>query len=369
MSGQEHEQPSTPEPLFTAHDEPSSPSVADIQQEADARLFSSSDFLSLDPEIETALSKRIDLYYNVPLEIFPFGQKLRKPDRFHVIYKAQIEERFPDDEGMRREISGYGRLIFGWLVTYMLGKRALQVAALVGFWFLVANGPSLLQGVVVGAMPQTLGIALAMLLTFGVFFGVNALIFVQYRLGLENRSYSLSREIVQYTRTLQNDYTTIRALPDQSETHFQTDGPGWGRRSAFLVRMLMWIAARMEYLEKYVQVSMWRVRRERYWMEWAGGILTVLGLGVWILFLVTLQPGTENAGLFRGLQGLALVLGLATSWASYFLWRTPVTLVQDKLDPNSWIRYATLDLDNTIGEQVRRDKERLVEYRNLTRGR
>ena len=28
-----------------------------------------------------------------------------------------------------------------------------------------------------------------------------------------------------------------------------------------------------------------------------------------------------------------------------------------------------IDLDNTIGEQVRRDKERLVEYRHLTRGR
>ncbi len=131
----------------------------------------------------------------------------------------------------------------------------------------------------------------------------------------------------------------------------------------------MWIAARMEYLEKYVQVSMWRVRRERYWMDWAGGFLTLLVLGLWAWALIGLRPSAEGAAAFRALQGLALLLGMAVSWASFFRWRTPVTLVQDKLDPNSWIRYSTLDLDNTIGEQVRRDKERLVEYRHLTRGR
>jgi hypothetical protein len=131
----------------------------------------------------------------------------------------------------------------------------------------------------------------------------------------------------------------------------------------------MWIAARMEYLEKYVQVSMWRVRRERYWMDWAGGFLTLLVLGLWALSLAGLPAPAEGATAFRVLQGLALVLGLVVSWVSFFRWRTPVTLVQDKLDPTSWIRYSTLDLDNTIGEQVRRDKERLVEYRHLTRGR
>lgn len=73
--------------------------------------------------------------------------------------------------------------------------------------------------------------------------------------------------------------------------------------------------------------------------------------------------------MFRILQALALTLGLLVSWASFFRWRTPVTLVQTKLDPGSWIRYASLDLDDSIGEQVRRDKERLVEYRKLTRSR
>ena len=83
-----------------------------------------------------------------------------------------------------------------------------------------------------------------------------------------------------------------------------------------------------------------------------------------------MAPPPANAdALFRVLQGVALIIGAAVSVASYFLWKTPVNLVNEKLGSDSWIRYATLDLDNTVGEQVRRDKERLVEYRHLTRGR
>jgi hypothetical protein len=131
----------------------------------------------------------------------------------------------------------------------------------------------------------------------------------------------------------------------------------------------MWIAARMEHLEKFIQAEMWRVRRERYWMDWAGGFMTLLVLAVWLAVLAAMPAPVADGWTLRVLQGLAVVLGLGVSWLSYFGWRTPVGLVEQKLDPGSWIRYASLDLDNAVAEQVRRDKERLVEYRNLTRSR
>ena len=332
------------------------------------RTFTSADYLSTDRAVEEALSDRINLYYNQPLDFFPYGKANTKPERFHRLFMHEVEDHFPDDARMRRHIETYGRLIYRWLLAYMFGKRAIQLATLAIVWILVAWRPALLKGLLPEGDVQVVGVILAMLATGGVFAAVNTLVFLQYRLGLENRSYALSREIVQYTRALQNDYSNISALPDQSETHFQSDGTAWGRRSAFLIRLLMWIAARMEYLEKYIQVSMWRVRRERYWMDWAGGALTLLVLALWIVALAFTPVPDGGAVMVRSLQVLALVLGAAVSWASFFRWRTPVDLVQQKLDPGSWIRYADLDLDDAIGEQVRRDKERLVEYRNLTRG-
>ena len=69
------------------------------------------------------------------------------------------------------------------------------------------------------------------------------------------------------------------------------------------------------------------------------------------------------------LQLVALALAVLVSWMSYYRWQTPTAAVKDKLGVDGWVRYASLDVDNTIGDQVRRDKERLVEYRALTRGR
>lgn len=333
------------------------------------RTIRESDYLSLDPEVQEALSERIDLYYNTPLEIFPGWESLRKPDRFHVLFAHQIEERFPDDNDLRHRIHDYGREVFRSLLFYMFGKRAMQLATLVGLAWLAFAGPGLMaQFAPAAPLPVVLSVA-AMLLLCGVFAGTAAIIFTQYRINLENRSYELSREIVQRTRELQNLYTNIKAMPDQSETQFQMDGPGWGRRSAFLMRLLLWMGARLEYLEKYTQVEMWRVRRERYWMNWGGGILTVLVILVWAaVFLLQPAPAADPVS-FRILQAIAVALGVGVSLWSFFTLRTPENLVRDKLGSESWIRYASLDLDNAVGDQSRRDKERLVEYRSLTRGR
>ena len=355
------------DPLLPEPTHPHAPPVGDADPLSHdrARLFTSKDFQALDPKIQDALSDRINLYYNTPFDIFPYGEQHTKPDRYHVLFTKQVEERFPDDAGMRGEVHRYGRAMFRALLTYMFGKRFIQAVTLAGLVLLASRGPGLLHGVVVGSAMQSIAVVIGMLVLAGVFVGVNALVYTQYRYALENRSYSLSNKIVQYTRTLQNDYTTIRALPDQSETHFTSHGAAWGDRSAFLIRLLMWIAARMEYLEKYIQVAMWRLRRERYWMDWAGGFLTVVVVLAWVAGLALLPAAPGMGG--RALQGLAGVLGLLVSWASFFRWRTPVNLVRDKLDPDSWIRHATLDVDDSVGEQIRRDKERLVEYRQLSR--
>lgn len=332
------------------------------------RPIQDSEIFSEDPTTVAAVSSHIDEYFNQPLDIFPFWESEGKPDRFHVLFARQIEERFPIDKDLRSHIHDYGRNVFRALCVHVGVKRltqALTLAALAALailgptWFSQWTGsPALGPGLAAGAM----------LASVGVFAALQAILFVQYRFRLENDSYELSREIVQRTRELQTLFTQARAMADQAETQFQMDGKGWGMRSHFLTRLTMWMGARMEYLEKFVQMELWRVRRERYWMRWFSRFVTplVLILGLWVL---AAEPAPEDAGVFRALQALAAVLGIAVSWMSYFLWQTPVSAIQDKLGVEGWVRYASLDVDNAVADQVRRDKERLVEYRALTRGR
>ena len=332
------------------------------------RPISESEYFSATPEAEAIVSSHIDEYFNQPLDIFPFWETDGKPDRFHVLFGRQIEERFPVDTDIRSRIHSYGRRVFKALIVHVSVKRLSQAGAMAAFAVLAILGPGWFTNWT-GSEAMGLGLAAgAMFAAFGIFWGLQAVLFIQYRFQLENDSYELSREVVQRTRELQNLFTTARAMADQAETQFQQDGKGWGQRAMYLTRLTMWLGARMEYLEKHVQMELWRVRRERYWMRWAQRIMTplVLIVGLVVLALET-APETGEVG-FRALQGLAAVLGALVSWLSYFRWRTPVAAIQDKLGVDGWVRYASLDVDNAVSDQVRRDKERLVEYRALTRG-
>lgn len=333
------------------------------------RPIQESDYFTMDPEAIRIISANIDQYFNQALDIFPFWETENKPDRFHVLFNRQIEERFPADADIRGRIHGYGRRVFNALRVHVITKRLTQFIALVGFAAMAILGPNLFADWT-GGQPQGFGLAvLGMLITAGVFYGVSAILFVQYRFRLENDSYELSREVVQRTRELQNLFTNARALSDQAETQFQMDGKGWGQRAQFLTRLVLWIGSRMEYLEKFAQMELWRVRRERYWMRWVGRITTPFVFLVWLaIFAFWPAPAANEVG-FRILQIVALAMGVGVSWMSYYRWQTPTAAVKDKLGVEGWVRYASLDVDNTIGDQVRRDKERLVEYRALTRGR
>lgn len=331
------------------------------------RPIQDSEVFSTDPATVAAVSSHIDEYFNQPLDIFPFWESEGKPDRFHVLFSRQIEERFPVDKDLRSHIHDYGRRVFKALCVHVGVKRMCQALALIAFAVLASMGPTWFTSWT-GSQPMGLGLAAgAMVLGVGVFWAVQAILFVQYRFRLENDSYELSREIVQRTRELQTLFTQARALADQAETQFQMDGKGWGQRSHFLTRLTMWMGARMEYLEKHVQMELWRVRRERYWMRWFSRFVTPMVFLAWLALFV-LEPIQGQEAAFRGLQILAMVLGLLVTWLSYFRWQTPVSAIQEKLGVEGWVRYASLDVDNAVADQVKRDKERLVEYRALTRG-
>jgi hypothetical protein len=340
-----------------------------VSDEGVLRPIQESDYFTLDDASIAKISGNIDLYFNQPLEIFPFWENEKKPDRFHVLFARQIEERFPADRDIRGRVHAYGRRIFRALCVHVGIKRLTQALALIAFAVLAEMGPTLFADWA-GGQPAGLGLSvLAMLITGGIFFGVSTILFIQYRFRLENDSYELSREIVQRTRELQNLFTNARALSDQAETTYQMDGKAWGQRALYLTRLVMWIGARMEYLEKFIQMELWRVRRERYWMRWFGRITAPTVLVIWLVFFAFFPAPQANEIGFRILQIIAVLLAGGVSWLSYFRWQTPAQAIQDKLGAEGWVRYASLDVDNTVGDQVRRDKERLVEYRALTRGR
>mgnify|MGYP006866487749 CR=1 FL=1 len=368
--------PATPPPPGAA-DRPDrvAPERSGSQMPAEARApdgtllpIQDSAYFSMDPAANAQVSAHIDEYFNQPLDLFPFWESDGKPDRFHVLFDRQIQERFPSDAGIRSQIHTYGRSVFRRLMTHFSIKRILQGATLASLAALVLMGPTWFAALT-GSQPLGLLLAVvAMAGGVGLWWVVQGILVTQDRVRLEKETYGLSRRIVEQSREIQALFTQGRAMADQAETHYQMDGRGWGQRSLYLTRLVMWLGARLEYLEKFIQMELWRIRRERYWVRWLGRFAVPL---VYLIFLGVLaleQPPSGGETAFRGLQAVAALLGGAVSWFSYFRWQTPIELIRDKLGVDGWVRYASLDVDNAVADQVRRDKERLVEYRALTRG-
>jgi hypothetical protein len=333
------------------------------------------EFTTREPEARQALEERMNRYFGTELQMFPFPEREDRPGWFHTFYEGTIEERFPDDEDLRRLIRDYRRWFTRTLWTYVALKRLYAAAAMAWIALAVFAAP---WAPVVQANP--LISVTAALGWVGLGAGLYVLSsFLTLRYAYEQRvhvqSADLSRVIVQRTRDLQSVYKDLKAKIDIDETRYGDDGELWGEESARLVRLLMWIAKRLEYIEKYIQTEMWRIRRQRLWADYGGGVMTV-GLAVIAAGLVILTPtpialrGPAFADVPLGALGIKLITAVsfaAIAAGSFFLWKTPYNIANVQLSPENWVRFGHLDLDNTLGDQIKRDKLTIVRNRNVNR--
>lgn len=318
------------------------------------------------------LDDRVEQYFSSRLDMFPtFEDESRlavwkwfsgpKPSRFFVLWRREIGGMFPDDQDLRDLVRIWTERQTKGLILYIVLKRLLWAAALVGgFWALTVGG-----GRLQGAPP--IGIALGLMAVIAIVYaGASQLADAFYKVRLSSDAGRMSRLIIQRTQDLRRLFVTLRALPDQLETKYP-DGKEWGMRSRLIIRLTLWAGKRMEFLERYIQVEMWRLVRERFWTNIVAlfSLITMAGLAAWEW--TVLAPPAWAEGFVPAWRVIGYVWLALVSLASFILWTPPVKLTKKELTPESWIRYGDIDLDGAVGDQVRRDKERLVEYRNINK--
>ena len=322
---------------------------------------------SKDPDKVKETSDLIDHFYNTRIDLFEAWDTQGKPRRYHVFLGESIKERFPPDRSLLVRFESYGRYLFGHMVRHERNKLLLQ-GVLLALSVLIGHfGVGLLERVTgsvwLGLLLTVVGLAAA----FGLYVMTGQLFQRQYRYELQNDALAASRPMLERTKDLHNIFTESRTLADQAETDFVNEGRAWGLRAKHLTRLSMWLGARMEYLERFVQMQLWRTRREWFFLKWGSRITLVLMLGVWAAAALWMNGHPGQGAESRWLAVVVLAMGLGAAVLSWRRWETPVDAVADGLGVTRWVRHADLDVDDTIADQVRRDKERLVEYRILTR--
>lgn len=329
------------------------------------------DLLRMGPEDLAVLDAQMEKYFSTALEMFPYHGRedvfpwtlfgATKPSRFFDFYRQSIYDRFDADQDLADCFRAYTDTATKGLIKYFASTFAAFLIAVIGMSAAVLILPALVSGWQGYAWAGGVALALVGLYAAAVQ-GVRAV----YRVVLGREAAKLARLLIQRTQGLHKLFINVRALPDQLETDYLS-GDAWGARAALLVRYLMWVGARIEFLEKLLQIEMWRLARERFWVHVGKlgfvAIVTLPLMAVWAF--VPLPFGLE--GWFEiGARALGALGVLLMGVWTQIGWPPPPNPAQSEL--GNWVRFGDLDIDGVLGAQVRRDKERLVEYRTLYKG-
>jgi hypothetical protein len=346
-----------------------------------------------DYEQTLAFEPDISRYFGYRIDYYPFFDEFNRiplrrttdPRRwtyFVDINDEIVEEKFQTDQDIRAFITGFRISVElnRWRIIWL--KRFIQLlnvilcfapAVLVAFWpFLVQSGlplrnPSLFVVGVIGGL-----YALAL---FG--FTSLALWFQRVREGqlsvvIGNNGKTLASALQRRANNLSRNFVAYLARIDAEEATKRMSDSSWTDRAAWWMKLCLWSPKRIEYIEKFLQSEMQRIRVFMLRSAWQGYAIAygvLIGSALVAALLVLAEVGIE--WLLRGPKlgelaplGLYLVgLGFA-GWFTNRSLLTSVTL-RDISEPlgeepmGEEARFSDAEFDTKLAEQIRKDKEKI----------
>lgn len=319
---------------------------------------STEELRALDKEIAYAFGSDIDIFSiserdGTPALLYPL---IGRPPRYFSLLADYIAAKFPSEAEARACVSHYRHLYLWNMIRLIVSKRIILIISLLVMgtsdaWikFLgssTISAPGWLYGVVPG---ELVGSIVAFLLLWGL----TALVAARYQDSHENSSAHVSRVVQQRLSDLSLFFSNTITDIDRAGAHIGRLPDAWNEQSKFLMRLSLYVAKRVEYFERHVQMEMWRIRRLRHWTLFGGVVSLLLVVAASTLTYLIVSPDWR---LLIYIPSVAFF-----SWFSMLYGAVPASAARDAMQPQNWRRYGQLGLDEEIGSQVGRDKRLLAQ--------
>jgi hypothetical protein len=266
---------------------------------------------------------------------------------------------FPRDADIRRCIDALRSSFARSIVTYTIIKRFALVLLFVGLVLAARwQGP-----------PAWLPIAVTVA-TLGLFLALTSVLYFLYYYSLSVSANAVGTLIIRRINDLAHLQSDLQGeMSRQDMVRISQSDERWPPQAAFMVKLVIWTSKRMEYVENYLQIEMWRINRIQTWCRAIG---TLVAFATLIAFAaVVLVPRLAGQVSLLGGAGsgpviamwVAALLGFA--W-SLFLFRTPPREIQTTLQKHI-LRLADTRLDKIIGELIEHDKSSAIGFFNKDR--
>lgn len=317
-------------------------------------------------------SPLIDDYFGFKIDYFPHFDdetKLFGPTRtfFVDINDEVIEAKFPLDRDIRAIITAFRLAFRGNRIEIIKLKRLIQASALAVALF----GPVVFASMADGLPGKEIFAAsgmvfVALLARIGLWFQRQKE--DQLKVVVNSMGRTLATEIQARTNSLIKNLTDFLANIDREEASEDMTEVEWTHRSAWWAKMTLWNPKRIEYVEKFLQSEMQRLRFDYMRTGFWGGLAAeAVFYGLVVMSLVSLALVAAMKGLTAGvmLGAGAWVAGLVIAIYVTGVSKRSSLKLSDVVDSigrepmGRSSRFADVELHRKIAEQIRRDKEKL----------
>lgn len=351
------------------------------------------------PDDWTRLEERMNAYFNYAIEVFPYRDgsqktKLNRPKRFFSIQRDMIETCFPGgrekgepgDADIRDLLAALQIAVRHNLRHYYIAKRficELLAVATITYFFqafrlgyvslkklicLLSAHPDCANGPISLATGADVSIFLAGVIGVVAFSWVVNWLLHTLLLGALNVScIFVDGQTAIRTKNLTNliDDIVPRIGDDQYELLSAGREKEWPQRSRKWAILIYWLGKRLEYVERYVQIETWLMRREHYWMNRTARVAFYLIAMGWLAVMGFIGYVRMNLGSGQELGTIiayffAVAAGLFVLVSSYTNWSTPLSLIEDKLQPSNWKRYRDVHIQEKFAELISRDQSEIL---------
>jgi len=338
----------------------------------------------------------MEKFFSNPIDMFPFKAGLDQPARFFRIQEEEIAGRFPGNRGyvgdadIRDLFKTFADIFQRNILLFVVAKKLLLigfVSLLIGVFF---NNDFLNERIcrvpILGDEPCRggwLDYGLPLAGAFGaiavlvvIFRMLNGYLAERYRELLRASANAVSKSALGRTQSLYNLFGELMHQIDEEKMSLKDgDRRNWPREAGRWMVMAYWVSQRLEYIERYVQIQMWRIRRAHFFVNRGGlaatwlialGSVVAIGLAIWL----NRDDLAHTHQLKWPILGLVVLVIGYLNHASYATesWRTPLGLVRDTLKTDLWASYGSLKMHERLGRQVHNDKQNLVEADDFKRG-
>lgn len=342
------------------------------------------------PEEWSRLEERMNAYFKYAIEVFPYRDgtektKLSRPKRFFTIQRDMVETCFPGgrktgepgDADLRDLLAALQLTVRHNLRHYYIIKRVLcelAAVAIITYFFqayrlqfimlkkllCVLSMECPAGGSVALPSGVQLGICIgAVLLVVALAWFFNWMLHTLLLGALNVSCLFVDGQTAIRTKNLTNliDDIIPRITDDQYVLRNAGKEKEWPERSRRWAILVYWLGKRLEFIERYIQIEIWLMRREHYWMNRAARVAFYLIAAGWLavmafIAIVRMHMGMGCDPMHIVAYFVAIAAGLTVLLVSYTNWSTPFSLLEDKLQPANWKRFCDVHLQEKFAVQI-----------------